>query len=335
MRGQQEQLEDIFYLLPTESLSKILRNAKIDFEILLPVQMPAGTDSGQFSLSAQFSLDDVFSAILKLLLYDPTHSNIDYYKQFLISFKPEVKEDLLDSALKKMEEKDFFSAEIFFKILIELSQEDEDISFLSYNLAISLETQASLFITLDRKEEAQIKIRELKELYQSFSSQAEDSNIGDLERLVDLNLVQEQIALGKKEEALEGLTKILDEKGPSWDVWFLKGWILRNLKRYEEALECFQESTLLSQPTIDILMEQFICFFQLESFLEAEKLLQTALSLDNEDSRVYFNFGLLFYRVGDPSEALSFFKKGLSYEPNDPMAISFIETIEKELKSKN
>lgn len=322
-------LEDIFYVILPESLFFYLEGLKIEPEILVPVQVPKGSDC------IDINLEQICSAILKLLVFDSTHEHIDYYKGILLTYTPEVKEDALSSALKKMEEKDYASAEFFLKILMSLAHVDEDMSFVSYNLAICLESQVSLFLTLDRKREAQEKIQELKDLYYLFSSQKEFSDSGEINKLISLNLVQEKISEGREEDALREITKIVNQYESSWDVWFLKGWILRKLNRYSEALECFEESRFLSQPKVDILMEEFICFMQLEKYSEAEKILEESLILDKEDSRVYFNFGLLFYRIDQKEKALSFLEKGLSLDPQDSIALNFIEAIQKELKGES
>lgn len=149
------------------------------------------------------------------------------------------------------------------------------------------------------------------------------------------------IRLGKETEGLEKAEEFLAKNPHVWNAWFLKGWALRRLSRWEEARAAFEEALALGAggrgpesgeeplPAGDVYNELAICLLELGRPEEARKALEKALLREPENVKLITNLGVVAYRQGRSAEALGFFRAALEIEPEDQTAATWLERAEK------
>ncbi|MDR3303439.1 MAG: tetratricopeptide repeat protein, partial [Treponema sp.] len=128
------------------------------------------------------------------------------------------------------------------------------------------------------------------------------------------------IRAGDMDEALIKIRSFLERHGEVWNGWFLLGWALRKLGRWEDGAVSFRQALALGGDNSDTRNELAICLMELEDFPAARKELETALRSDPENVKLISNLGVLALRQGDDAEAAAFFRTGIEIEPNDPVA---------------
>lgn len=135
------------------------------------------------------------------------------------------------------------------------------------------------------------------------------------------------ILLGKEDEGIRRLDEFLAEHPQVWNAWFLLGWARRRLSHWKPALEAFQNALDRGGDQVDTYNEMAICTMELGELTQARRLLEKALRLDGENTKIISNLGVLALRAGRPDEALGFFETVLEYDPEDPVAPKMIEQI--------
>jgi len=135
------------------------------------------------------------------------------------------------------------------------------------------------------------------------------------------------ILLGKEEEGITRLDEFLKEHPQVWNAWFLLGWARRRLRQWKPALEAFQTALDRGGDQVDTYNEMAICTMELGELPQARRLLEKALRLDSESTKIISNLGVLALRAGKPDEAVSFFETVLEYDPDDPVAPKMIAQI--------
>jgi len=135
------------------------------------------------------------------------------------------------------------------------------------------------------------------------------------------------ILLGKEEEGIVRLDEFLKEHPQIWNAWFLLGWAQRRLGQWKTALESFQNALDKGGDQVDTYNEMAICTMELGELTQARRLLEKALRLDSESTKIISNLGVLALRAGKPDEAVSFFETVLEYDPDDPVAPKMIAQI--------
>ncbi|MDR3170837.1 MAG: tetratricopeptide repeat protein [Treponema sp.] len=128
-------------------------------------------------------------------------------------------------------------------------------------------------------------------------------------------------------EAQTGLLKIRDflERHPEvWNGWFILGWGLRKLGRWEDGVAAFRRTIELGGDTSDTRNELAICLMESGSLPAARKELEMALREDPENIKIISNLGVLALKNGDDDEAAGFFRTVLELEPADPLAQEYL-----------
>ena len=124
----------------------------------------------------------------------------------------------------------------------------------------------------------------------------------------------------KAQEALPSIRAFLERNSEVWNGWFLLGWALRKLKRWDDGAATFQKALELGGDNADTRNELAICLMEMRDYTGARKQLETALRREPENVKLIANLGVLALRKGDDDEAAGFFRTVLEIEPDDPMA---------------
>lgn len=137
------------------------------------------------------------------------------------------------------------------------------------------------------------------------------------------------ISTGKEEEGLDKIRKFLMNNQKVWNAWFLLGWGLRKLRRYEDAMNAFNQAISCGgDQNSDTYNELAICHMELNNMPEAKKSLMKALSISPEDTKIISNLGFLNLKEGNKQEAQKYFTAVLEFNPNDQIAVTELAKLE-------
>ena len=137
------------------------------------------------------------------------------------------------------------------------------------------------------------------------------------------------ISTGKEEEGLDKIRKFLMNNQKVWNAWFLLGWGLRKLRRYEDAMNAFNQAISCGgDQNSDTYNELAICHMELNNIPEAKKSLMKALSISPEDTKIISNLGFLNLKEGNKQEAQKYFTAVLEFNPNDHIAVTELAKLE-------
>ncbi len=165
------------------------------------------------------------------------------------------------------------------------------------------------FIDEEKKEKAESIIREI-----------ESRNLND-ELLHDAyNLIR----MGSEREGIEKVRLFLERCPDVWNAWFLLGWGLRRLKRWEDGAASFRKAIELGGGGSDTRNELAICLMEMGDLKAARKELEAALYEEPENIKIISNLGILALKNGNDDEAAAFFRTVLEIEPNDQLALQYL-----------
>jgi tetratricopeptide (TPR) repeat protein len=159
-------------------------------------------------------------------------------------------------------------------------------------------------------------------------AQIVDRGLDDSSFLRALDLVQD----GKAEESLPEIRDFLRRHPMVWNGWFVLGWALRELGRWEDGHAAFRKSLEFAEHDReakgnipDIQNEIAICQMQLGQLDKAKDSLQRALAMDSDNVKILSNLGIVAERQGRHDEAAGWFRTVLDIDPNDPVAVAFFK----------
>lgn len=136
------------------------------------------------------------------------------------------------------------------------------------------------------------------------------------------------IANGEEEKGMEELRLFLQKNPTVWNAWFMLGWALRRLGRYDEARQAFEKSlTCEGGGNADTYNELAICCMEAQDFTSARVQLLKALALAPESTKIISNLGCLAQKEGKPAEAASYFQTVLEIDPNDKIAKAALQNM--------
>ncbi|MBQ5431841.1 MAG: tetratricopeptide repeat protein, partial [Treponema sp.] len=139
----------------------------------------------------------------------------------------------------------------------------------------------------------------------------------------------ELIAGGKEEEGLEEVRLFLQDNPAVWNAWFLLGWGLRRLERFEDALKAFEKARECEggDESADTLNELAICQMETGDIDGAQDSLNDALSMDPENTKIISNLGCLYLKLGQKEEAVRYFRTVLEIDPADKIAVAQMQAL--------
>lgn len=135
------------------------------------------------------------------------------------------------------------------------------------------------------------------------------------------------INMGQEEKALEQIRLFLETHPKVWNAWFILGWALRRLERWEDARVAFVQALELGKKPdsgieagyTDICNELSICLMELGELDQSRAALISALEQESENTKVIANLGMLALRQGNKAEAAGFFRTVLEIDPKDQL----------------
>ncbi len=138
------------------------------------------------------------------------------------------------------------------------------------------------------------------------------------------------IQTGQVEKGLEKIRKFIENNPKVWNAWFILGWGLRKLSRYDDALVAFNQAVSCGgEENSDTWNEIAICHLELNNVAEAKKALMTAFKISPEDTKIISNLGYVCLKEGKKAEAQKYFTAVLEFDPNDKIAANELLKLER------
>jgi tetratricopeptide (TPR) repeat protein len=142
---------------------------------------------------------------------------------------------------------------------------------------------------------------------------------------LDDNAFREACALmrqGSEEKAILKVREFLERNPRAGKGWFILGWGLRRLSRWEDGAACFVKAVECGLDNADTRNELAICRMETGDYAGARQELETALRDEPDNVKIISNLGMLALKQGRNTEAEAFFRAALELDPNDPIAKS-------------
>jgi Flp pilus assembly protein TadD len=121
MRNDNEALEKVIFISLKDANQKRIGDFVLDPDIPLPVELP--TEKSRWK-PADLSREAIVSGTLKVLAFDPENLNTDYYRRFLLTVKPDIKDELTHLGITTSRNGNFSLAEEIFRSLEGLFPDD-------------------------------------------------------------------------------------------------------------------------------------------------------------------------------------------------------------------
>lgn len=138
------------------------------------------------------------------------------------------------------------------------------------------------------------------------------------------------ISSGQEEKGLEELRVFLQHNSDVWNAWFMLGWGLRRLERYQDARQAFAKALELGgNENSETFNEIALCLMADGDYNGAKENLLKALALSSESTKIMSNLGYVALRQGDTSQAQKYFASVLEFDPNDKIAAAELEKLER------
>jgi tetratricopeptide (TPR) repeat protein len=128
---------------------------------------------------------------------------------------------------------------------------------------------------------------------------------------------------GAEEKGILKVKEFLERRPGAGRGWFVLGWGLRRLGRWEDGEACFEKALDLGCDDANTLNELAICRMEQGDLDRAQKDLERALHLDPDNVKIISNMGILALKQEDDGRAAAFFRTVLELEPADPIARAF------------
>ncbi len=197
----------------------------------------------------------------------------------------------------------------------------------------------------------QHKYREAKDSFETFvalNAGATDEELGEngqyklgraqeiIENINNQNMDDERfknaydlISSGQEEKGLEEIRVFLQNNPKVWNAWFLLGWGLRKLERFEDAKQAFLEALKYGGDTnADTYNELSLCLVAEHKFDEAKQALQKALAIDSDSTKILSNLGYIALAQDNKEEARKYFSIVLELDPKDAIAAAELLKLE-------
>ena len=138
------------------------------------------------------------------------------------------------------------------------------------------------------------------------------------------------ISSGQEEKGLEEIRIFLQNNPKVWNAWFLLGWGLRKLERFEDAKQAFLEALKYGgDKNADTYNELSLCLVAEKNFAEAKSALQKAMAIEPDSTKIISNLGYTALAQGDEEEARKYFSIVLEIDPKDTIAAAELDKLER------
>jgi len=128
-------------------------------------------------------------------------------------------------------------------------------------------------------------------------------------------ITEHHIRAGNVPKALSYIEKALSIDSENPQYWILKARILESLKRYPDAIVSYDRAIEKGEFEIDSFLGWADLLRKQNQLEQSLKVLQEAMEIHPEESRLYFVMSGIYLKLGKNEKAKSAFRKGLEINP--------------------
>lgn len=183
----------------------------------------------------------------------------------------------------------------------------EELSKLNLPKTVAKDTK----IDLTELEEAKVKViaEKVAEADERFGEL-----VSDPQSYVELGNVE--LLKGNMKQALEFYDKALKLDPENVDAWNNKGYLLTNLGKPEDGLQCTQKATELDPERGMAWNNMGFAQYRLGKIPDARRSFEKSVEIDPGLALAWYNLGILVGNQGGIDEAIFYFEQALEIEPN-------------------
>ncbi|MGE4454260.1 MAG: tetratricopeptide repeat protein [Sphaerochaeta sp.] len=363
MTEQQNPLKHCIFISLPSSMERDIGSFHVDSSIKIPVQLPDGKT--QIDNSTEISLELIVSGMLKIIAYNWEHEHASYYRDFVLAVQPDAPQELTLAAIAQEKKGNYPFAEELFLSVIRLAPQSAsfiNLATLYSRMATQDEKKGEVWDLYQQKmlntlqeglelvgEDAALyseigffhlyqgNVELAKEYLDHYLSLAEDDEkkrhvqkiMRDINTKLndDAQLMQayDSIQMNDEEKALELLSSYLKNNEGVWNAWFLKGWALRRLSRFQEAEQALVQALAYTKGSSDIYNELALCSLETGKSELAKTYLNTAVDLDQENITLVSNLAYLHLKDGELDDARKYLELARGIDPKDPVIIQLMQ----------
>lgn len=358
-------LEQVFFISMEGRSDFLIENFQVREDVPLPVLASSENLSKE-----DITPDNIILGMFRVIRDNENEENIDYYRDFIYTVKPDIDAQLTNAALEAENNGDYaeaidiytgllrlnsdspehllniavcyneYSLYLFDKGKEELALQMEELAFKYFKLLDDLpEKNDRIYYYLGRfylsKENYEKSIDYFKEFISLTDDDERKKEVLDALKMIqslgvlneDYRYAQELAEADKDEAALESVDKFLEKYPSNWNGYHLKGFILRKLERYEDAVVNFQKALNFNGNEVDLYNELGLCYMNLGNYNKSELYFAKALRFNSDDISIYYNLAILSYHKKNMSEALKYCEIINEFNPNDLKAKDLVNLI--------
>jgi Flp pilus assembly protein TadD len=363
MPEQQDPLKHCIFISIPSSMERDIGDFHVDSSIKIPVQLPDGKT--KIDATTDISIELIVAGMLKIIAFNWEHEHASYYRDFILAVQPDAPVELTLAAIAQEKKGNYtFAEELFLSVIrlapqstsfinlatlysrmaVQDSEKGEAYDFYQQKMINILHEgleivgeDASLYCEIGFFHLYQGNVELAGEYLEQYLGLAEE---GDKKKHVmnimkdiktklnnDANLMQayDAIQMNDEEKALELLASYIQDNPKVWNAWFLKGWALRRLSRFQEAEEALVQALAWAKGSSDIYNELALCSIETGKAELAKTYLNTAVDLDDENITLISNLAYLHLKDGELDEARKFLEMARGIDPKDPVIIQLMK----------
>lgn len=324
----QPALERIMYISIPEDSEQEINDFRIDSTILMPVEVPPGVSDWQMQ---DLSWEMIVAAMLKIFAWDPTHKDIEYYRNFIQAVQPGINEEMTQTGIIKAEKKDYEIAEEIFRALANYKP---DIEQNLTNLALLFEEQAELYTNLNNSDLVEKKIEDAFKTYKRaikhhpnseeviFNSGNFYLKHGNLSKATELlshfiKISQDPV---KKEHVSEILTKI--KHISTDDLVFNEAYELIKMGREESGIKKINHYLKTNDEVWNAWFLLGWAYRRIADYKNGKEALLKCLALNEENVDTYNELSICYLELGEYTECRKQLIKALRLDGENIKIIS-------------
>jgi tetratricopeptide (TPR) repeat protein len=334
----------------------------IDPSIPIPAEIPDGQET---LVLEELSMEMITAGLLRVIQSRQMNQHLDYYRNFVLAVRPGILAEFTEAAILKAHNGDFDIALEILDVLLglfphspvtllnralvleeragRLQQEKDAGEYVkeaaaAYERALELTPpfpdaffNAGYFYIGQKNYSRALECfsqhlesapdDEKAEQARALKKEIEDSGLDDENFKAACALIMQN----REEEGLIYIREFIESRPAVWNGWFILGWALRKLKRWQDGAAAFQKAVELGGGTGDTRNELAICLMESGDTAAARHELETALRQDPENIKIISNLGVLALKDGNADEASAFFRTVLELDGTDPIALHYSE----------
>jgi Flp pilus assembly protein TadD len=158
-----------------------------------------------------------------------------------------------------------------------------------------------------------------KKQAESIIKNIDENGLDDKNFVAAYDLIRQ----GKDEAGMRSIRSYIEKHPSAWNGWFVLGWALRRMGRWEDGAKAFGKAVELGGSGSDMYNELAICLMETGDLKGARRYLEKALRDDSENVKIISNLGMLALKANNKAEAEAFFRAVLEIDPEDAIANKF------------